>query len=85
MVASLEPGAGRPDAVHDADPFVTQDAARRASGHVAFQNVKVGAADGGAGHPHNRVVSVLKGRLGPFFQGLESRTAINQSLHGEFL
>ena len=54
-VAGLEGGDGRPDAVDDADALVAEDAAGRAARQVAFEDVQVGAADGGLGDPDDGV------------------------------
>ena len=53
----LNAGHGRADFFDDADAFMTENAAGRASRHVAFEDVQVGSANRGLGDSDDRVAS----------------------------
>jgi hypothetical protein len=62
--------------------LVAQDPARRAGGHIALKNMKVGAAEAGLQDADDHVARVPDFRLRPILKGLEARTAIDERLHG---
>ena len=45
MIAGMEGGDGGADLVDHADAFMAQDAAGRAGGDIAFEDMQIGAAD----------------------------------------
>jgi hypothetical protein len=59
--------------------------AKNASGltarDVAFQNVQIGAANGGSSHPNDRVRGRENIWLGAIFQGLLARASIDERFH----
>ena len=76
---AVTPGA---DAVDDADALVAEDAAGRAGGDVALQDVQVRAADGGLERFDDGVAGRLDLRLGPVFERLFAGTLVDESFHG---
>lgn len=82
MVARLEAGIGRPDAVDNPDTLVTRDASRRAAGNIPFQDVEIGTANRSLGDDYDCVIGRLNEGFGPLFQGLEAGTALHQGFHG---
>ncbi len=58
----------RADRFGDADALMAENAPRFAVRDVAFQNVRIGAANGGPGHSDDRVRGRETLRLGTIFQ-----------------
>ena len=82
MIARFEGGAPCPDLLHDADTLMPQYPARLAAGHIALENVQIGAADRGFGDFHDGVIRSVQDGLGTFFQGFEAGTTVSQGFHG---
>ena len=74
----------RPDAVDNADAFMSQDPARCTARHVALQDMQVGSANRRLHDLDDGVVVRLDNGLGPFLQGFLAGAAIDQSFHGQF-
>ena len=70
------------DRDHGADGFVAEDAAVGHRGHVALEDVQVGAADGGRVDPHDRVGVVDDHRVGDLFPGLLPGSVVDECSHG---
>src|SRR5690606_40674906 len=65
MVALLEPADGRTDLLDDAGELVTERGADAGVRHEPMVEMKVGAADAGARHAHDRIVRMLDRGLAP--------------------
>ena len=81
VVAGLEGRDGRPDRLDDADALVAEDAARLAGGHVALEDVQVGAADRRLGDLDDRVGGRRDFRLRMVLQGFLARALIDKGFH----
>ena len=81
MVADLEVRHGRTDRIHDADAFMTQNAANRTGRHITLQDMQVGAADRGLGDPHDRIRRRGYFRFGPFLKPSQVHTFIDERSH----
>jgi hypothetical protein len=81
VVADLEVDHGGAGLDDRADGLVTEDGARLYRGHIALEDVQVGAADRGSVDLDDRVGRRLDGRVGDGVPGALSGTVIDQSLH----
>ena len=84
MVAGFEITDGWPHGFYYPDPFVTQYPARRDRRHVTFEDVQVGAANGGVQNSHNGVGGLVDngfGDVGPCFL---TGPLISERFHGGF-
>jgi hypothetical protein len=81
MVARLEAGTGRADLINDAHAFMAKNAARRATRHIPFQDMKIGSANRGPGDLHDGVAGSLDDGFWPIFQSLETGTMIDKGFH----
>ena len=81
MVAHLETGYGQPDLLHDSDALVSEDPSRRHGGHVALEDVEIGAADRGRRDADDGVRGVFD--LGPrcVLPGAPPGPVKDESLH----
>ena len=84
-IADVKCGDCPADLIDYADALMTQDAAGRASRHVAFKNVQVGAADGRLDYFDNGIGRRGDVWLRTIFNGLLTRSLIDECLHGGLL
>ena len=80
-VAGLEGSHRRANAVNHADAFMAENAPRRATRQIAFEDVQVGAANGRPGDPDDGIAGRDDLRLRVVFKGLLARSMIDQSFH----
>ena len=80
-VAGLKRGDAGADLIDHADALMTEDAAGRASRHVAFEDVQVGAADRRLDDLDDGIGRRSDFGIRTIFQGLLSRPVIDERLH----
>ena len=81
-VARGEPVDAVAGLVDGADRLVAEDPARADLGHVAGQDVQVGAADRGRVDPHDHVAFVGDLRVGDFLPGPLAGSVVHERTHG---
>src|ERR1700686_2122007 len=85
VVADLEVGDAGTGLDNCAHSLVTKNRARLYGRHIALEEVKVGAADGGGVDLDDGVGRRLNGRVGYGVPGPESGSVIDECFHGVFL
>ena len=80
-VARLERGHRRADQVDHADALVAQNAARGATGQIAFEDVQIGAANRCPGDFDHGIAGIDDLRFGMGFERGLARSVIDKRLH----
>lgn len=75
-------GAGLRNGPHS---FVAKNAALFHRGHITFEDMQIGAADGGGVHLDNDVTGVLDLRIGNVLPGFFSGTTVDEGFHASSL
>jgi hypothetical protein len=81
-VALTDRADARPGLQDRTDGLVAEDPARGDLGHVALEDVQVGAADGDGVHPHDRVGVVDELGVGNLFPPLVPWAVVDDGSHG---
>src|SRR5580704_1004312 len=81
MIAEIERRDGRTCFMNDADAFVTENASRLTTRHIALQDVQIGAANRCARDAHDRVGRIDDGRHRTFVERSFSRAVIYECFH----
>ncbi len=78
----MEVGHPLADRLDDTDTLVAQGAPGLDGGHIALEDVQIGAAEGGVGDAHHGIRGMLDARLGFVLPDPLARPVIDECFHG---